>query len=381
MLPEYMIPSAWVFLPELPLTANGKIDRRALPAPEGVRGELGVEYVAPRTPTEVTLAAIWCALLRVDRVGIHDNFFALGGHSMLAIQVAARIALELGTEPALASIFEAKTLAELAEKVWSDPGSQDENPCRITTFFDAPASYDVYGFPGLGMPVVSYLELARALRKAGRLRMMEPVECRPRFVGKRDMLELATLYADRILAEGSVGRVRLLGHSYGGAVAFEVARVLEGRGFEVQIVLLDVPLIHPDHLLAMVDAEGNRRESTVLASEDSEMDGQRQLSTGDGGAAAREVEERILKESLAAAAAVEDMYRAYRPKGRFAGRVDYFLAREITHGRDLGPSLGFVFSCFFERTPTVHSANGGHLTMLLGENVTGLAEAIDEVLR
>jgi len=86
-LPDYMIPSAFVVLEALPLTPNGKIDRRALPAPEMQTASSG--YVAPRTATEQVLASIWCEVLKVERVGIEDNFFALGGHSLLATLVTA----------------------------------------------------------------------------------------------------------------------------------------------------------------------------------------------------------------------------------------------------------------------------------------------------
>src|SRR6185312_12162553 len=88
-LPEYMIPGAFVQLQQLPLTVNGKVDRRGLPAPEE-RGQ--AEYVAPRTATEQVLAEVWAEVLHLERVGIHDNFFELGGHSLLATQVIARVA-------------------------------------------------------------------------------------------------------------------------------------------------------------------------------------------------------------------------------------------------------------------------------------------------
>ena len=91
-LPEYMIPGLYVEMERLPLTANGKVDRRALPAPEGQRPQLEERYVEPRTAVEQTLAVVWREVLRVERVGVQDNFFELGGDSILAIQVVSKAA-------------------------------------------------------------------------------------------------------------------------------------------------------------------------------------------------------------------------------------------------------------------------------------------------
>lgn len=114
-LPHYMIPSVFVLLEALPLTANGKLDRHALPAPNGQPEK--VSYLAPRTPMEEALAGIWSEVLRVERVGVHDNFFDLGGHSLIATIMIARIRSELGVEMPLRSIFEAPTLAAFEEAI------------------------------------------------------------------------------------------------------------------------------------------------------------------------------------------------------------------------------------------------------------------------
>jgi acyl carrier protein len=115
VLPDYMVPSAFVFLDALPLTENGKVDRKALPQPDFTRREVDVPFVAPRPGTEATLAALWTSLLGVERVGVSDNFFDLGGDSILAAQMMRRAGLALGVELPLRRLLEARTLSALAE--------------------------------------------------------------------------------------------------------------------------------------------------------------------------------------------------------------------------------------------------------------------------
>ena len=112
-LPEYMVPLHWLWLERLPLNANGKLDRKALPALE--IGQLhNQDYVAPRSELETTLAAIWAEVLKVERVGVQDNFFELGGHSLLATQIASRVQKVLQRDVPLRAMFECSTVAELA---------------------------------------------------------------------------------------------------------------------------------------------------------------------------------------------------------------------------------------------------------------------------
>jgi acyl carrier protein len=115
-LPEYMIPSAWTILKQMPLAPNGKLNRFALPAPESRPEELG-EYIAPRTELECTHADIWAQVLRVDKVGVQDNFFELGGHSLLAAQAVARISSSLSMELPVRLIFEFPTIGKFSAQV------------------------------------------------------------------------------------------------------------------------------------------------------------------------------------------------------------------------------------------------------------------------
>ncbi|HWN45491.1 MAG TPA: amino acid adenylation domain-containing protein, partial [Thermoanaerobaculia bacterium] len=116
-LPEYMLPTAFVLLEEFPVSANGKLDRKALPAPESVRHGIGWgerEHVAPSTPAEEALAAIWSEILGVERIGAHDSFLDLGGHSLLATQVLARVRDRMGVELTLRDVFDRPVLGALA---------------------------------------------------------------------------------------------------------------------------------------------------------------------------------------------------------------------------------------------------------------------------
>jgi amino acid adenylation domain-containing protein len=116
-LPDYMVPSAFVFLEAMPLTPNGKVDRHALLIPDSYNLSLETSFVSPRTPTEEVLATIWSNLLKLEQVGIHDNFFELGGHSLLATQVISRLRETFSVELPVRCLFEAPTIAELGESI------------------------------------------------------------------------------------------------------------------------------------------------------------------------------------------------------------------------------------------------------------------------
>jgi len=113
-LPDYMIPSAFVMLDAIPLTATRKVDRKALPTPSNLRPELDAPYVAPRGAGEKELARIWAEVLSLDKVGIHDNFFDLGGHSLAATRVISRVINTFKVELPIKSLFESPTVADMA---------------------------------------------------------------------------------------------------------------------------------------------------------------------------------------------------------------------------------------------------------------------------
>jgi acyl carrier protein len=118
-LPEYMVPSAWVELEELPLNASGKVERKRLPEPREAGPPSRAPYEPPGSPTEEVLADIWRDVLRLERVGVHDNFFDLGGDSIVGMRVISRVRRAFEVPIPIGTIFAAPTVAELAEQVES----------------------------------------------------------------------------------------------------------------------------------------------------------------------------------------------------------------------------------------------------------------------
>jgi acyl carrier protein len=122
-----MVPQAFLVLHALPLTASGKVNRRALPAPDPSQAQIETVYVGPRTPIEEDLVVIWRQVLGLEQVGVYDNFFALGGHSLLATQILARLRESYPVELPLRRLFETPTVAGLAETIEEGlVGQEDE---------------------------------------------------------------------------------------------------------------------------------------------------------------------------------------------------------------------------------------------------------------
>jgi thioesterase domain-containing protein/acyl carrier protein len=234
-LPEYMIPSAFVVMSALPLTTSGKVDRKALPAPDAT--DRSVEYVAPRTPTEATIAQIFCTLLGLERVGMNDDFFALGGHSLLAVKLVGAIREGMSASLPIKLVFEGPTVARLAEAADSGSGAQGDTPLVRLRDGDGATAVVVAG--PISGKTIGYLGLVRML-DAGLV-----FGLRARGLARGDAApldtveEIAKRHVEDLVAAHD-GRYVLVGWSFGGALAFEVARQLVARGAQVDgVVAID----------------------------------------------------------------------------------------------------------------------------------------------
>ncbi|MFP2929773.1 amino acid adenylation domain-containing protein, partial [Pyxidicoccus sp. 3LG] len=282
-LPSYMVPSAFAVLGALPLTPSGKVDRRALPAPEASSAAMGSVYEPPRTPLEESLAAIWAQVLRVEkeRVGRHDDFFALGGHSLLATQVVARVRSILGVDVPLRALFEAPTVERLA--AWLE-GAKAEGPERYcVTLRREGSGTPVFFVHAVGGAVGPYRELARRLGSDRPIYGLQAAGLDGREAPLAQVEALARRYVEAVRAVRPEGPYVLGGWSMGGAVAFEMARELERQGQRVELlVLLDsfapseaVPVREPDgaSLLAGMAMDLARTAGTELTLHPEELSG------------------------------------------------------------------------------------------------------------
>jgi len=235
-LPDYMVPSALVVLESLPLNANGKVDRKALPEP-GFESERA--YEAPQGEVEEALARIWAEVLGVERVGRHDNFFELGGHSLAALRLVRAIGDRLpGMTTALKDLFAWPTVAELARQVARTSVGLPLNAvkgARFTLF----VLHDGWG------SVLDYTGLARALEPSRCAVIGLPYSVSDASDAPMDLAQLAAQHATSIIQSGYQGPFRLAGWSLGGALAPLVAEVLERNGHTVEFVGAIDPFVPP----------------------------------------------------------------------------------------------------------------------------------------
>ncbi|MET1080990.1 MAG: amino acid adenylation domain-containing protein [Pseudomonas sp.] len=241
-LPEHMLPVAFVTLPALPLTANGKLDRRALPAPEG-QGLALQRYEAPEGAREQVVAALWSQLLGVERIGRHDNFFDLGGYSLMLFQVIEGLK-EHGYEVALQDVLQAQKLSALAQVL-----------SRAEEALAAHPQWLVLRKGGARRPLIFIHEPSGEVLSYERLtRVLDPeigvygIRADRHGVGADSTHEaLAEHYVQLIRQALPDGPYRLAGWSAGGALAYEVARQLIGQGQSVEFLGLIDSWHHGEH--------------------------------------------------------------------------------------------------------------------------------------
>lgn len=251
-LPGYMVPTAFMLLSELPLNANGKVDRKALPTPELRDRTMEVKHVAARNANEKILSEIWSDLLNVDGIGIYDNFFDLGGHSLIGIQLLARVEKGLGQKLPLNSLFQAPTIAQFAKLLQHGGGAGLENLALLqpdgarlpfVCVHGDEANHHMMRYLGKDQPFYAFFHQG----EDGLPFAHNGVE------------GIARHYVSELMSVQPDGPYLLGGYSFGGMVAYEMAQQLTRAGHEVPLLVM-FDTYAPDMHLTVMKAEEKLHE-------------------------------------------------------------------------------------------------------------------------
>jgi aspartate racemase len=258
-LPDYMVPGAFVLLEALPLTPNGKVDRRALPAPDQIRKEPEETFVAPRNELELQLTQIWEKVLGVHPISVKDNFFDLGGHSMLAARLFAQIEKKLGRNLRLANLFQAPTIEQLASLFSPEDYSSEHkkstiklesatnllnqsgspSPCSSLIAIQPNGSKPpLFCIHVLGRGLKFYRPLAHHLGLEQPLYGLAAQIMDKKYAPPNRVEDLAAHYIKEMRILQPEGPYFLAGVSFGGSVAFEMAQQLVAQGQKVALLAL-----------------------------------------------------------------------------------------------------------------------------------------------
>ena len=374
-LQDSMVPSAFVVLDRLPLTPSGKVDRASLPEPDDERPVLDAALVEPRDDLEATLRGMWEEITGVKPVGVDDDFFALGGDSLGAVQLFVRIERMTGRRLPLSSIMRAPTVARMAELVRTDPGYT--SAWHLATLEERGTRPPIFFVHGLRGGVVFLRELVEAL---GPEQPSYAFEADGRFDGTLDATsieDLAAAYVDLLRGARPTGPYHLCGYSAGGLIAFEIARQLAANGQQVAMLGL-VDTYAPVAGRRVSPMQKKLNHARVLLG----------LPSGERLAFARRTFGRITRREQQRVGGTDfdgplrrallGLLDAYEPDGAYPGHVDLFRPSIPFLGARLDRSLGWD-RCSVS-SYAVHAVPGDHRTVFEAENARALAASIAKAL-
>jgi thioesterase domain-containing protein len=384
-----MVPAIFVLLDALPLMPSGKVNRRALPAPDRARPESEKTFVAPRDDLELQLAQIWEEVLGVRPIGVRDNFFELGGHSLLAARLFAVIEKRLGRKILLATVFQGATVEYLAGILRQDAKPAPQS--SLVPLQPSGSKRPLFLVHPAGGHVFPYVHLARYL---GPDQPCYGLQARGLEEGEEPHTRIEDMAADYIKALRAVqpkGPYLLGGWSMGGLVAFEMAQQLQVQGQSVELLaLLDARITPPDEKVPDADFDAMLLADFVryfgLSSD---------LAKSLAQLPRDEVLNRVLEQAQSAGLVPPDVgiSQAHRfvelLKGDFQasrnyelhlypGRVALFKASEELEGTSPDPTLGW--SQWAVEGVEVHVVPGNHANMVYQPHVEVLAEKLRDCL-
>lgn len=399
-LPEYMVPSVFVSLEALPLTNNGKVDRRALPPPDQARLSVERSVALPRDNLESQLAQIWREVLGIEgEIGITENFFELGGHSIRAVRLMAQVLKWFGQKLPLSAIFRGPTIEQLAEVLRGQAAAEEPSPLVpiqprgskrpffcIHTGSGEVLSYEPWSrYLGADQPFYG-LQDHMSYREEGEELSLE---------------EIATHYLAAVKEVQPEGPYQLGGWSFGGLVAFEMAQQLKREGQEVcSLLLVDAP--SPAFAQQVVDTDDatlltilanqltrstmSHEEMKILVADLRQLNSEEQLNyllryfveTRNGDAYDTEYAMEFLRRQLRVFRSRENVTHQYKPQ-MYHGRITLLRpSEEPEEWKQLDQTKGW--GELSTEPVAIHRLPGNHQTMGLEPNVRSLAEKLRECL-
>lgn len=399
-LPVEMLPSALIFLDDLPLSPGGQIDVQLLPSPYKAISAPPREFVAPRDTTELRLARIWEELLGVSQISVKDNFFDLGGHSLLAVRMMAQARKQLGRQIPLAALFERATVEHLADMLRRETPDETESPLvAIQPRGDRRPFFCVHE---IGGGVIDYIHLARHLGTEQPFYGLQAITAHGS--NTESVEDMASRYLEAVREVQAVGPYILGGWSFGGLIAFEMAQQLQKMKQDVALLALfdsmapgfldrsafaDLPDTHDPAMLVRFIKETLGADFNLPLDDYQSFTPSAQLSYifAQAKSACLIPQEIELAEFLVWLQAVGNRMKAEREYAArpYAGRVTLFNARDLSlhpaHIRErlaLDPTYGWGKLSF--KGIETYFVPGTHRTIMQEPNVSALAEQLKRLI-
>jgi thioesterase domain-containing protein/acyl carrier protein len=391
-LPDYMIPSYFAQLEEMPLTASGKVDYQNLPSPEAFAMKTGREFVAAENEIEKALVALWSLVLGrdADAIGTHDNFFELGGNSIGAIQMTGKINRQFDLNLPWASIFQNPTVQNMAKTIAESPeGGADPTPSGMMQLQRLGDGAPLFLVAGTGGFVMGFFALVQELGASCPVYGLEPPGIHGGEAPLMSVEALAARYIRSIREVQPSGPYRLLGHSFGAFVVFEMTKQLLAVGERVsELILLDTGIPSEEDLADREDSEAELKLG-LLHTLQRYFEWELSITDEEFVALTDEeqhhfVHENLNKENvemtLEQAAGYVDVFVSqgaidYRPSGFVEDtQIILFKTTEMDPfiADGMAPSLGWETTS--SKAPHVYDVTGNHITLLHQENVKSVTK-------
>lgn len=245
MVPEYMIPDSYMVIPSIPLMANGKVDRKSLPDPVPRESTLHT-FESPQTETEILLEGIWLKNIALNKIGITDNFFELGMDSLVAVKIMIRIEKQFGKRMPLSVLIQYPTIKQLA--LYLDSGTHGSPYKSLVPIKEEGSKVPLYIVHGIGLNIMNLYNMVSSLDRDQPVYGLQAVGLDGTIPPLDNMEAIAKFYVDEIIQHNPSGPYAITGYSFGGYIAYEMARQLKEMGKELKLLgMFDTNIQYPAH--------------------------------------------------------------------------------------------------------------------------------------